>query len=261
MLTYPSDRLPALSAIAKQTMQMRSPEDRYLAGLWEKTLLLDLQWFRADTNAEEGGQYRGVRIVSTRMPSWSWASVDARVLWKNYDLLPDDIFGAVELVKINCEAEGPAILGNYHKTQLVFRAPLLRSTLAALYTRPCRITDDRMYGSHVDVEWFQPDFGLDMPGPGHIPRDTVVYLMPLAIVETGAFSLCHSLVLRERSDLETRPCYERIGFARLEDSVQMKEFMQSGLQVPKDVDAYFDDAKKRFERSFKSLPQVEVVLI
>lgn len=261
MLTYPSDRLPALSAIAEQTMQLRDPEDRYLAGLWEKTLLLDLQWFRADTNAEEGGKYKGVRVVSTGMPSWSWASVDVRVAWKNYDLLPGDIFGAVELVKVNCEANGPAILGNYHDTQLVFRGPLLRTTLTALYTRPCRIIDERMYGSHLDVEWFQPDYGYDAPGPGHLPRETVVYLMPLAVVETGSFSLCHSLVLMERSVLETRPCYERVGFARLEDSVQMRQLMQSGLQLPEDVDAYFDDAKKRFETAFKSLPQVEIVVI
>lgn len=261
MLTHLSDRLPALAAIAEQTMKLRDPEDRYLAGLWEKTLLPDLQWFRADTSAEEGGKYKGIRLVSARMPSWSWASVDVRVLWKD-EVLHGIMPSAVQLIEVIYEANGPAVLGSYLDSQLVFRAPLLSSTLAALCIRHCRITDERMYGNHLDVEWFRSDYGLDTPGPGHVPPDTAVYLLPLAIVETKIFTICNSLVLIKRPDWENRPFYERIGFARLEDPVQMNQFLQWGLQIPvHEVDGYFDDAKERFERAFLSLPRVEVVLI
>ena len=65
-LSVPSDKLPAISGCAKELRALSG--DRYLAGLWEKTLARDLVW-----------QTLGAPTPSCewRAPSWSWASVDS----------------------------------------------------------------------------------------------------------------------------------------------------------------------------------------
>jgi hypothetical protein len=61
-LTYPSDVLVALSGVAA-VFHTKRP-GRYLAGLWESSLVLDLTW-----------QMRGT-AQDFPMPTWSWASVN-----------------------------------------------------------------------------------------------------------------------------------------------------------------------------------------
>lgn len=67
-ITIPSDRLPAFGAVAEQFAIVS--QDRYLAGLWWKTLLLDFLWATHDTRE---------RPKAYRAPSWSWASVDGLI--------------------------------------------------------------------------------------------------------------------------------------------------------------------------------------
>lgn len=64
-LTYPSDKLPAMSGIAREYSEIFG--DSYVAGLWRSSMLGGLAW-------QSGG---GCKAVSDyRAPSWSWASVD-----------------------------------------------------------------------------------------------------------------------------------------------------------------------------------------
>ncbi|KAI9688290.1 MAG: hypothetical protein M1820_010287 [Bogoriella megaspora] len=70
-LTRPSDRLPALSGIAKQVQDCGMGQ--YYAGLWEVTVLEDLLWSVSPENAADP------RPLAWRAPSWSWASVDTAV--------------------------------------------------------------------------------------------------------------------------------------------------------------------------------------
>ncbi|KAI0865770.1 heterokaryon incompatibility protein-domain-containing protein [Xylaria cubensis] len=67
-ITVPSDRLPAFSAVAEQFSILT--QDQYLAGLWRKTLVLDLLW-AVNNKCERPKAYRA--------PSWSWASVDGLI--------------------------------------------------------------------------------------------------------------------------------------------------------------------------------------
>lgn len=67
-LTKESDRLLAMPGISKAFREITG--DRYLAGLWETTVLRDLPW---ESKASKGVQAR--RIESSCIPSWSWASV------------------------------------------------------------------------------------------------------------------------------------------------------------------------------------------
>jgi hypothetical protein len=69
-LTYASDRLPAVSALAKVFSQVTN--STYLAGLWDCDLRLGLSWrVKRDTQP--------ARRLENNCPSWSWASVDSDV--------------------------------------------------------------------------------------------------------------------------------------------------------------------------------------
>jgi hypothetical protein len=69
-LSVPSDKLIALSGIAKHVMSRMN--STYVAGMWREQLELSLLWYvhRYQT---------APRPVSYRAPSWSWASVDGQI--------------------------------------------------------------------------------------------------------------------------------------------------------------------------------------
>lgn len=73
-LTFPSDKLPALSGIASLFASML-PEDRYLAGMWEARLEEGLRW-----SVDARSLVRS-RPADYRAPSWSWASIDADIIF------------------------------------------------------------------------------------------------------------------------------------------------------------------------------------
>lgn len=70
-LTVPNDKLVALSGLAnnmKARLQVIRPgSHRYLAGLWEETLMDTLVWTAG---------YPASRALKYRAPSWSWACLD-----------------------------------------------------------------------------------------------------------------------------------------------------------------------------------------
>ncbi len=71
-LTMPSDKLVALSALAKDVANASKdvrPQD-YLAGIWRQNLSFELRWQMADPPRAR---------PPYRAPSWSWASVDGKV--------------------------------------------------------------------------------------------------------------------------------------------------------------------------------------
>jgi hypothetical protein len=71
-ITFPTDRLPAVSALAKLFAdQLCSP---YLAGLWLEGLWHTLSWCR-------NGQESIERPKNYIAPSWSWAAINAGVDW------------------------------------------------------------------------------------------------------------------------------------------------------------------------------------
>ncbi|KAI8949113.1 heterokaryon incompatibility protein-domain-containing protein [Xylaria longipes] len=65
-LTVPGDKLVAIAGVARMFGKVR--KSRYLAGLWEHTLLEDLLWYRAADPEPRPQDFRA--------PTWSWASVN-----------------------------------------------------------------------------------------------------------------------------------------------------------------------------------------
>lgn len=77
-LSFPQDELTALSGVAKYFAIKLQMHDKYLAGLWQQDLRVQLLW---STNASRSGfQVQRTRRVSPyRAPSWSWAAVDGSI--------------------------------------------------------------------------------------------------------------------------------------------------------------------------------------
>lgn len=77
-LTHQGDKLLAIAAVAEELG--RKYESRYLAGMWERNLAMDLQWScLRDQNMSGRDFVRKPRSKGYVAPSWSWASVDASV--------------------------------------------------------------------------------------------------------------------------------------------------------------------------------------
>lgn len=77
-----------LVAIAAFVSELSTVYGRYIAGLWENDLFLDLLWMRPDPDlggTDESAAYftahipRVPRPAQYRAPSWSWASTDGEV--------------------------------------------------------------------------------------------------------------------------------------------------------------------------------------
>lgn len=76
-LTVNTDRLPAISGIARDTAL---PEmGRYLAGIWESQLPLALLWEQRDGLLERQDTI-GARPSVYQAPTWSWASISSSAL-------------------------------------------------------------------------------------------------------------------------------------------------------------------------------------
>lgn len=72
LLTVPSDKLIALSGLAKKFLPRM--DDVYVAGMWKRWLNVSLLWYVDNGQKVDGSP--SSRPQYYRAPSWSWASVD-----------------------------------------------------------------------------------------------------------------------------------------------------------------------------------------
>jgi len=85
-LTREEDKLSAFAGLAAEFA--RRTGFRYLAGLWQETLSVDLLW-------QVSPPTRCTRLQTRRAPSWSWASVDGTIALSTIrDLRSHDSFSA-----------------------------------------------------------------------------------------------------------------------------------------------------------------------
>lgn len=90
-LSVPSDKLPALSAIASRFQE--NIHDDYCAGLWRSKLTRGLRWYAEEPDLFRPEEYRA--------PTWSWASVFGEV---QFPRIPGDAR------KFNIERHQPEII-------------------------------------------------------------------------------------------------------------------------------------------------------
>lgn len=90
-LTYQSDKLPAITGIAK-AFQRRTGYT-YLAGLWKEDLITGILWYVVEPSDE---------IISPALPSWTWARLKGHVRFWSFVRGPPlrAVDGSCEVVQV-----------------------------------------------------------------------------------------------------------------------------------------------------------------
>ncbi|KAK4198860.1 heterokaryon incompatibility protein-domain-containing protein [Triangularia verruculosa] len=114
-LSFPLDKLPALSGVAKQIHRRLRPDDEYLAGLWRNTLLSDLCWWTVGDH-QVPQRWRG--------PSWSWVSIDGPIIMNKFRQRATNDICAV--MKAGVCLVGPDTMGEVESGYVVLSATICR---------------------------------------------------------------------------------------------------------------------------------------
>ncbi|KAJ4009465.1 hypothetical protein NW766_008582 [Fusarium irregulare] len=189
--------MPALAGLATRMGTMRHG-DRYLAGLWEKTLLFDLLWF-VESNPVPG------KPKNPRFPSWNWASVNCQVMWSENI---DSTLTSVRAKEVRFVATGPSHLGEFSEATVAIQAPLVD---ASLFLSPDRHTPHD--ASHNDVtmeQLYLVDYKVDclppVSSPTHYKPDPSGFVVPIGV--SMAYHIFSALYVRLRPG---STYYERLG--------------------------------------------------
>ncbi len=173
LLTYDKDVFPAISGVVKNMQRYRT--DRYLAGVWEASVLDDLAWQATDSLVP--------RPETWLAPTWSWASVKSPVSYLNYrTMLSDEYIQRVEpltqptlLIDASVTPAGSDLTAEVCAGELVLLGPVLQARLEM----EADDNNRRCYHMQHDTARlaFTPDYDLAAPGPGNVPAGSVVYLL------------------------------------------------------------------------------------
>ncbi|KAI1133333.1 HET-domain-containing protein [Nemania abortiva] len=215
-LSFEKDKLPALAAISQGSSKERAVDDRFLAGLWKNSLLLDMLW---ETYPQSSANRPGQKPVGSSAPSWSWASVTSRVKWfmfKNY-MSPHYPLDSTKLEAVHVEPIGSPYLGRYTRCELVFQGPLTTTTSEALEGSIFMKDTEKEDRAHradevMAVHQFTPDYAFDLNGSVYGPATSSKFILPL-MIQHGGHHLVVGIVLRPiGGEIDV---YERIGLAIL----------------------------------------------
>ena len=208
-LSYPDDKLPAVSAIASEFQRLSG--DTYLAGLWRRSLVRELQWqkwpWRIGTTESTTAPRRAYRI-----PTWSWASIDGIISNEASQHLISDRVEVLDY-RVNPISE-QAPFGHVDGGYVAIRGPVkcvgLKDAwdnfgLGQEHQRPY---ESRKIGS------FSADFRWDIPADvedfrrylGIPPDRGPLWLLGLSMRPRDSYETC-GLILLETSDNR----YERAG--------------------------------------------------
>jgi hypothetical protein len=213
-ITYDTDRLPALSGIAKTFLQQQTG-DEYIAGLWKNNLAAGLLWQTSGQIAKRPSTYIA--------PTWSWASMNCAV-WG-----PERPFQTkmkVTVLDFRTQPSTANPLGEISSASLTVQGPF-RSLIGCetlpeigslapdqFYRIRFRLVKDRV-DVRLKFDTMQSD---DLAGALDNDRNLLLVCTLASALDTGWMSIKktaaslqpHGLVLRRVSDLEP-PLYERVG--------------------------------------------------
>ncbi|KAH9242422.1 hypothetical protein K456DRAFT_27859 [Colletotrichum gloeosporioides 23] len=231
------DRMAALAGIVKR-MQAYYQMGRYLFGLWESSLILDLCWRRGDLYIQDSHR-------KSRYPSWSWASVHVQVTWDAAVRWDADVSDAYVLlatvVGIDVVYEGPDNLGKASKSSMCsikIEAPILK----------CEVIYPLDVSGKPGVEVVLTEV------EGLIASDYLQdFDMPRTRRQTGYVAVlcgrttmtCVALHLQKRRKQDT-DVYERIGLVWIEQK-----------EDPEDATLLL--SKEEMKRSWSILPEPSVI--
>jgi hypothetical protein len=205
-ITFESDKTIALAGIAQRTQRTR-PDDRYLAGIWEKHLPLDLLWMVWPTP-----NVKKPRLA--RYPSWSWASVKSQVMWDGHW----SPLRSVVVWEVRYISDGPSHLGDCSKSIITLQAPLIGTkSLLPTHVTPMSVwsgkasnTVTRLQDIRVEelcVNDYKPDSPVDGSPSTTWPPASGGFVIPLGVNVEDSFAFCGIHVVKKLGS----DGYERVG--------------------------------------------------
>ena len=166
ILTYSTDRLPAISGIAA-TMQATDGSD-YLAGLWRSSLPYDLLWYSEPTGSpffEDEARLTSRRHVTYHAPSWSWASITGPVAFATIEARPMWDILAANTVQADPNPFGSISSGRLTVKGSMAQVYIEKRTHLNNHTQKGQIRHFAISESHPTVKKLQevvrPDVGPD----------------------------------------------------------------------------------------------------
>jgi hypothetical protein len=193
-LTYEFDKLPALSGVAKTTIEWRAGQ-RYLAGLWEGNLIQDLLW-RSSPHTSRSTEWRA--------PTWSWASVNGSITFP-YSSPPQVQHTTIHSAECKTWSDPT---GRVKSGIIVLRGPLAKVTLSPgghVFRRldellPATAEEEKLLG-------FYPDCELDEETEHQIQPGTTLYCLRMITSHVPLYGPCDfCLILCRLGNV-----YKRIG--------------------------------------------------
>jgi hypothetical protein len=156
-LTFMKDKLPAFAGIAKQFV--RPASGRYLAGLWESTLIEGLDWYVSSPPSDPDSPNKEPSSVrNSTAPSWSWASVQKAVYPDYHDDPPDDPpEERCKVINFECIPLGPDRFGECasglccssrplgSSTDPTAASPGIRGNVGCRSSQRCEVRFGRLY--------------------------------------------------------------------------------------------------------------------
>ncbi|KAI9777863.1 MAG: hypothetical protein M1839_008540 [Geoglossum umbratile] len=213
-LTFEEDKMPALAALT-QRMEILRVGDRFLAGLWEKTLLLDLLWMVWPSPT------RGIPSIR-RAPTWSWASVQSQVMW---DSAQKSTLSSIQVLDIHYVAMGPSHMGDISEASITLSAPLIRAEdLFEKRLRTCHKRDhdwdsteelaspslkrdsDRDLAPEIAIYDYKQDYVSRSAGEHDGASEAEIFFIPIGSASNDTHS---GIQVRKK---QGSPAYERIGY-------------------------------------------------
>ncbi|KAN0092350.1 HET domain containing protein [Hyaloscypha variabilis] len=209
-MTLISDRLPAILGLAQEVQKRRA--GRYIAGLWEDTIISDLAWMAHD-------EHRGVKPRPSKSvtlaPSWSWASLDTTTCFYS---------GSISSTRgLECSSQLLSIqypnLGNFPTDPKALGCITLRGKLAPVTVSAFRKSPNsvEVNGAIGKSEWkgnYYCDYDHSLPTSGdyYVPPNEILYFLHLGSYSTAAGeSPWRWFDLLLRCIDQSNKLYERIG--------------------------------------------------
>ena len=225
-LSHGTDKLPALSGLAKQIsrgIQQQHGDAAHVAGLWTFKLLEDLTWYMLKTG-------HGKKLSVYRAPSWSWASIDGEVCWSSRQE-HTDWAEITEVLNVSCEPAGEDPFGSVVGGTLTTRAQVAEARCS--YKAPADTDDLRCIEYKVQrqdrFEKLDADYPLAEAGKHHVPSGHPVFCLRDGRTGPKAPLGNKALVLRRAEDAEGP--FQRIGVVDLASKEFDEWFVAVGWTV------------------------------
>lgn len=199
-ISFTSDRLPALSGVARQYGIAHSADlGRYVAGMWENCFPSELLWYCASRKIQK-------RPDSYCGPTWSWISTGNITSYatgcpRTY---PDDL----DVLGITFDLNGPDNYAAISNAVMDLEGYLAPGTLVEVHNAQSDVTSIHFKGTTGTSLTFNHDYPLNEPGVQHIPFGSKIYCMKTGFVWGGN----HICIFLHPVD-EGENTFERIGLA------------------------------------------------